>query len=910
MERGSIQNLIIVVLVLLSCVLPFGKTTAQEAEWLNENVRLRGGSQSLEQALDQIAQFGISVSYRNDQLPDQLVSIRGRKMSIRSWLSLILRNTELIYSAVGESRSLVIFPDPELVNNSFTLHGNIYDALSGERLILANIYVKNREQGVSSNEYGQYALYIPGGHLELDISYVGYRKASYDLVLRGDSLLDIRLQPDYDLQQIIVTANTDSMIGVNPDAGGIRIGITETEQLSGPGGESDPIQVVSLLPGIVTGADGIGGINIRGSDASQNLILLDGVPVYNLNHAGGLFSIFNSQAIRRVDLYKNGIPARYGGRLSGVVDVYTRDGNLYQNEIRLSQSLLATRVTAEGPLLEGESSYLVSGRGFGAAALVPSISRNYKRKRGREGEARYRLYDLNFKLNHKLGKNDHLYFSFYKGTDELSNNAEKAERITVLGDAVTVFNYDVLQRSALNVSWGNSVGALRWNHAFDDRLFGNIRITYSDLGLRAGFLRQDSLVEISTNVNQGSRSVGVFESDIQQVGFAFDGQWLPRVGREVRFGGQLNFHRFQPLILGSNDTDLLDDDFEFPEAKIYRPTEFNSYMAYVIRKPDLQFRMGVRAQYWYMGDGKGHFSLSPRLLFTRRLSPSLSMQTTFDATAQAVHLLGSATIGLPTDIWVPSTRDIAPSHSYQVSTGLKTSIGKSWDAELAIYGKKMEGLVEYLNKEDLEGNWEDQVSIGEGQAYGAEFTLRRHRGNIRGWITYTRAKTDRKFDTQVNGGRVFPYRYDRKHSISALISWHPTSRSSLTATWRYGTGAAYSFNLSSYNLPFPVEYEEPREDIPITTERNGFRLPPMHRLDLNYRITLGAKPTSKYKHTFDIGLYNAYDRHNEIYYELRTDYDRVRDELIASRSFVKVFIAPLLPIFSYQLHFRGKRNDK
>lgn len=902
----------LVVLLLLS-----GWLGAQDGTWLDEPLRLRGGRQSLEQALEQIATNAeLTISYRNDQLPEIILELKSRRRTIRQWLERVLRDTELTYAPVGATRGLVIFPDPDIINGRFTLRGNVMDANSGERLILANIYVDNGSQGVSSNEFGQYALSLPGGRLRLRISYVGYRPRDLELVLRRDSVLDIGLKPYLDLQPVIVTASTDSMIGVNPDAGGIRIGMTETEQLSGPGGEADPAQVISLLPGITTGADGIGGINIRGSDASENLILLDGVPVYNLNHAGGLFTVFNTQAIRRVDLYKNGLPARFGGRLAGVVDVHTRNGNLFQNEYYLTQSLLATRATVEGPLVEGESSFLMSGRWFGAAALIPELSRRYKAERGRDGEARYRLYDLNFKLNQKLSSKDHLYFSFYRGVDDLANEAERRQEVTVLGNAGTVFQYDALQRNGLNISWGNAVGALRWTHVFNKKLFGNLNLTYSNLGLRAGFVRQDSLIEKETNVELGSSSTGIYNSDIRQVGLAFDGQWLPRVGREIRFGWQVNRHRFEPLILGSNSEELNREGFLLPPTPSHEPWEVNGYAEFVLRRPDLQFRAGLRGQWWRAARGKSHFTLSPRLLYTRRLSPALIWQSTLDVTAQAVHLLGSATIGLPTDIWVPSTEQVAPARAYQFSTGGLLKVGKSWELESAVYAKQMENLVEYLNREDLSGDWEDQVSIGSGRAYGWEVSLRRRRGKFRGWLAYTLARTERTFGEEVNGGRTFPFRYDRLHSFASLLSWHPNPRSSLTLTWRYGSGAAYSFSLASYGLRVPSIFPDNPEDPELSpfpsfeTDRNGFRLPPVHRLDLNYRFSLKRKPTAKVTHTFDVGVYNAYDRRNELFYELRTEYDSVLDELVATRNFVKIFIAPVLPIFSYQLHWHGDRQKK
>ncbi|MEO0686242.1 MAG: hypothetical protein AAFY76_14690, partial [Cyanobacteria bacterium J06649_11] len=274
-----------------------------------------------------------------------------------------------------------------------------------------------------------------------------------------------------------------------------------------------------------------------------------------------------------------------------------------------------------------------------------------------------------------------------------------------------------------------------------------------------------------------------------------------------------------------------------------------------------------------------------------------------------IHLLRNSTIGLPNDIWVPSTSRVAPSQAFQFSTTIRAKLGKSWASEVAVYFREMTDLVEYLNEPNLTGDWESKVSIGNGSAYGAEFSLRRERGKVRGWIAYTLAKSDRTFDEKINFGKTYPYRFDRLHSISALVSWHPNTRSSLSLSWRFGTGSAYNLNPDDFDFIIDSEIEGEDEFGPFDTDRNALRFPAMHRLDINYRVRLPAPRNAKFTHTFDIGFYNVYDRRNAIYYELVERYERVSSELRANRSFIKIFIAPVLPIFSYQLHFTGRRND-
>ncbi len=877
-----------------------------QASLLERNFSLRGGTYSNREAvLKDLSEQGASFAYRNDHLGEQRLVLAAATQPLAAWLKSLLAETDLTYELSTDGQRVLIFRDPVLLEGRFNIAGLITDRQSGERLIQANVFIPKQQKGVSANEYGFYSLQANGGQLSVRFTYVGYEEKVIDFVLRRDTLLYVQLKPALALSPIVVTALADSLIGVSPEAGGIQLGITETKQMSGPGGEADPIRLASLLPGIVSGADGLGGLSIRGGESSHNLILLDGVPVYNLNHAAGLFSIFNPQAIKRIDLYKNGLPSRFGGRLSGVIDVHTRDGNLYHNELQLSTSLLASRFTAEGPLLKGESSYLVSGRYFWATNFLPQWSRNYKATLGREGAADYQLYDLNFKLNHQIGLNDRLYFSFYSGLDQLSNASFRQDTITTLGDAGTVFRYAIQQIEETDISWGNGVGALRWNHLFNDRFFGNLSLTYSSLRLRSNFAREESLQEIFFNSASSTYAAGIFNSDIRQLGLAFDGQWHPAAGREWRFGLQANAHDFSPVILTSSTERIaLNTEQQYTR---YQPKEGVAYTEYVLRQPGMQFRAGLRAHAWRTDQGGVYFNLLPRLFYHRRLGTKWSWQNTFDATAQPVHLLGSAAIEVPTDIWVPSTHNLAPSKSYQLSSSLRYRLLSDWELEVSAYVKRMEDLLLYQGGSNLNGEWESRMSQGMGEAYGIESSLHKRQGKLRGWLSYTYGKTNRTFDAAINLGRSFPYRFDYRHAATAFITWQVGARATLNLNWRYGSGAAYSFSLESYQLPsVGEEFDDPALQLALVSAKNNYRLPANHRLDVNYRFELKRKPDSRVSHTFDLGLYNAYDRHNPIYYELRTNYRSGRGELIADRSFVQIYIAPLLPIFSYEMHFKGK----
>ncbi|MEM1358968.1 MAG: TonB-dependent receptor, partial [Bacteroidota bacterium] len=384
----------------------------------------------IEKALLKLTTSGAELSYRPDQIPQMVIRVPGGQRTLANWLVFLLRDTELTYekSAAG----YIIFPDPNLFNRSFNVYGNIKDAQSGETLLGAAVQVPKQSQGMLANEYGYYSLRASGGRIVLRFSYIGYRTQEVELVLRRDTLINVRLLPAPELPAVVVRGIPDSTSDLFLTETKISIGKPEVSRLGGPGGEADPLRIARLLPGVETGADGLGGIFIRGSEAGHNLVLLDGVPVYNLNHAAGLFSIFSNHAIRRVDLYRDGFPARFGGRIGGILDVHTRDGNLYESETTIGSSMLAGHFASEGPIEKGQSSYLVTGRYFWIGDVLRRASETYKASLGREGKLNYQVYDVNFKLNQQLSPKGRLYFSFYKGLDTYDNGSFETDTLTLL----------------------------------------------------------------------------------------------------------------------------------------------------------------------------------------------------------------------------------------------------------------------------------------------------------------------------------------------------------------------------------------------------------------------------------------------------------------------------------------------
>ena len=854
----------------------------------------------LEKALIKLREARAELSYRPDQLPQTVVRVPGGKRTLAAWLEFLLKDTEIAFDK--NAAGYYLFPDPELPRQKVNLYGLVMDAESGERLIGAAIQLPGKGVGTLSNEYGFYSLPLRGGRQKVRATYIGYEPLDREILLRADTTLEIRLRPARNLPSVIVRAEPTSKADLYLTDTKTSIGREEVDRLGGPGGEADPLRVARLLPGVESGADGLGGLFIRGSESGHNLVLLDGVPVYSLNHAAGLFSIFSNEAIRRMDLYKDGIPSRFGGRIGGVLDVHTRDGNLYETSMVTGTSLLAAKVTAEGPINVGTSSYLLSGRYFWAGSLVGNASENYKRKLGREGRLDYDVYDINFKANHQLSDDGRLYFSLYRGTDDYSNAAFSSDTVTVLNSAGAVFRYAAPQRRMENVRWTNTVAALRYNHIFGQRLFGNFRLSLSDLSVDAAYERSDSLNQTTNGIFDGDVFSGRYGSDITQLGAAFDGQYSLLSGGNVRFGLEANRHMFTPQ-LSSGEVPLsfhprIED---LDEDRTMHPWELAGYVSMAGKFGGISYQTGLRVQYW--GNESGFLNFSPRLLLAGRFSPSANWRLAYDRTVQSVHLVSSTVIGLPSDTWVPATDAITPSTADQFSATWLQRLGDTYNLEVAAYYRDLRQVVTF-EEGGNRTNWESNLQQGNGFARGLEVTFNRSTPKFRGWISYILAESRRQFTEEVNVGRPFNFRYGRTHGFKLAALYMPTPRFSVSATWRYGSGAHYSLSQETFLLvpPGRVTEDDGLETINLVQERNGVQLPANHRLDVNAQFKIVKLQA---EHVIDFGIYNVYNRHNPIYYDIQTKYESREDQLIANRDFIQVYLAPITPTFAYRVRFGG-----
>ena len=857
----------------------------------------------LEKALLKLTDNGAELSYRPDQLPQLAIRVPGGRRTLPQWLGFLLRDTDLIFRA-GPAGYLVL-PDPNLRERTFTVHGMITDAGSGERLIGAAVQQLGSDRGALANEYGFYSLDAGGGRQRLRVSYTGYQPREFDLVLRGDTVLNVALRVDGLLPQIEVRANSTSKNDLFLTESEVSIRQSEVSRVNGIGGEADILNVARLLPGVTSGANGVGGLSIRGSSSGHNLVLLDGVPVYNVNHAGGLFSIFNDAAIRRADVYKDGLPARFGGRIGGVLDVHTRDGNLYQPELTLGSSLLAASVTGEGPIRQGKSSFLAAGRYFWGGELLGRFSELNKAQRGQQGRIDYDVYDLNFKLNQQVGKDGRLYASLYRGTDNFANGARRQDQVTVLTQAGAVLDYTATQRREEQARWGNTVGALRYNHLFTDRFFANFRLSYSDLFVRAGFVRADSLWEANNERLTQSTSSGQFGSEIRQIGAAFDGQYNLAPGLLLRFGLSGDGYRFLPQIR----TSVLPLEQQ-PALEKLSPrngsaaSQFATYASLTGRFGWLRYRAGLRHVSW-RNQSLARRYLLPRLLVGGRIGERNHWRLTYDRLVQPIHLISTTVIGLPSDVWVPAGPGLSPSRSEQFGAQFNRTLGKGWDLQLAAYERRLSDLADYVYGEthpEISAN----ISQGNGFARGVETTVSYAGQRLRGWLSYTLANSRRQFDDRINLGRPFSFQFDRTHALKLLLSYDLTPRTNVTATWRAESGSFFSFGEQAFVVASPGDEADLGAVVTVVRDKNSLSLPAHHRLDVNFQIQLGKPERENVRHLLNVGIYNLYSRHNPVFYDLRSRYFSRGFDLVKERNFVQIFFGGALPTLSYRLNLRGK----
>lgn len=780
-----------------------------------------------------------------------------------------------------------VFCLSSLIAQNHTISGYIYDETNGEALIGANIFSAGNQSGTQSNTYGFYSITLPADSIDLVFSYVGYQHQRHSFLLRSDTSINIELAPTTTLETVEVQAGKLERIEESSQMSTIDVPIEQIKAVPALLGETDVLKTLQLLPGVQSGGEGQSGIYVRGGSPDQNLILLDGVPVYNASHLFGFFSVFNADAIKDVKLIKGGFPARYGGRLSSVVDINMKEGNSRELKGTVSIGLVASRLTLNGPIVKDRTSFIVSVRRTYIDLLMRPLIKSTFRQDGTEGNFGYYFYDLNAKVNHRISERDRIFFSVYTGDDKFYFRQKEIERS------------DFLDYSDVGLGWGNITSAARWNRQWTPQLFSNTTLTYSRYRLFTGveygteYPQTNDLDLISLN----------YDSGIRDWGLKIDFDYLPEPNHYIKFGGNITLHRFNPGLfkLRQIETDI---DYRFSEdigQEEVIAQEFYLYAEDDFKITDqLKINGGLHLS-GFLVDGKLYPSLQPRLSARYLLPNSSSLKLAFSTMQQNIHLLAFEGIGLPTDLWVPSTQSVKPQNSWQVAAGYAKSIGSDYELSVEGYYKQMSNVLSYQDGEGVfdVSDWQERVTQGKGYSYGMEVFLQKKRGRFNGWLGYTLSWTMREFE-DLNFGERYPFRYDRRHDISAVGIYEISDKLSFSGTWVYGTGNAITLPIARYagtqeNHRFYREFE-------YYGKRNDFRMKAYHRLDVNLSI---KKQRKNYMRTFTFGFYNAYSNKNPFFVFLSNDYtyNPNTNTYEYKEAFKQLSLFPIIPYVTWTADF-------
>ncbi|HEY0652457.1 MAG TPA: TonB-dependent receptor [Chryseosolibacter sp.] len=759
---------------------------------------------------------------------------------------MLLKPKWIVIALLAWSSSLIAY------SQKITINGTVRDRASKESLIGATIFCPQLKVGTTSNAYGFYSITVPASDsVILVVSYVGYQSQVLSIMGAVNHTADIALEAGEQLKEVEIVESRIEHATESSRMATIDVPIAQIKGTPALLGEVDVLKVLQLMPGVQSGTEGSSGLYVRGGGADQNLILLDGVPVYNASHLFGFFSVFNADAINHVELVKGGFPARFGGRLSSVVNMTMKEGNTEKVKAEGSIGLIASKLTVDGPVGNKQSSFLISARRTYLDAVVRPVQKLILDK---DEVAGYYFYDLNAKINHRINAANRLFLSLYTGHDKgVSNNTNHSS---------AEFESST-ETQKYRLRWGNITAAARWNAIISPQMFSNVSATYSryQFSIRAQSERTHTTQD--TTMRQFYSSD--YSSGISDVGLKAEFEYFPSLSHTLRFGAHATHHAFTPgaVALTSNvSIDTVAGATRKPARELAAYIEDDFFVSRAIR-----FNLGIHAA-GFAVDNSFYSSLQPRLATRVLLNSKVACKLSYVWMTQFIHLLTNSGIGLPTDLWVPATGRVQPQHSTQASAGLAWDKDDDYELTIEGYYKEMRGLIEYQdgsNYLDVQSDWQDKIVSGRGESYGIELFAHRKTGKISGWLGYTLSWANRKFP-DINQGAWFPYRYDRRHDIEIVSAYKPKPSKDISVSWLFGTGNAVTLPKASYlQLQDFARQWTIYEPIEYYGGRNNFRMRPYHRLDVSYAVRKKKKWGER---SWTFSIYNVYNRKNPFFLQV------------------------------------------
>ena len=796
-------------------------------------------------------------------------------------------------------------------SQNITISGYVENADNSERLINATVFnATNTRYGTVTNIYGFYSLTVPAGNIKFTASYVGFETFILEFEATKDTVINVNLMSSTDIGQVVITADGNQVQSTQMST--IDVPISAVRKMPVLFGEVDVLKTIQLLPGVQSGSEGTSGIYVRGGGPDQNLILLDGVPVYNANHLFGFFSVFNGYAINDISLIKGGFPSRYGGRLSSVIDIRMKEGNMKKFSGEASVGVIASKFTIEGPIVKDKTSFIISGRRTYLDALTAPFIKLASAIATLDGSSFYGgyfFYDLNAKINHKFSDKDRIYLSGYFGKDKAYTSYSSS-----WSEDYSSTDFDL--------HWGNATGAFRWNHIFGSKLFANTTLTYSNYLFVTAVDEEFRYTWLGAATKEEWKMK--YSSGIEDIAAKMDFDYSPNSFHKVKFGLTTIYHTFKPgisaLKFSNAESDIaVDTTYGNKDISGY---EFGGYIEDDFRIGNrLKINAGVRGTALQMPDTL-FYSVEPRLSMRVLISDNFSVKASYAQMSQYLHFLTNSTVGLPTDLWLPATRLAPPEHSTQYALGVAINLPYNLEFSIEGFYKDMKGLIEYkegesffssVSDENSGDAWENKVEIGNGVSKGLEFFLQKKSGKWNGWIGYTFSRATRQF-TDISFGEVFPFSYDRPHDLSIVLLYKINDNIDVGATWVFGTGYPVTLAQQRY-LPvnmvenkinqqtgYDYYYYSDAQSVEYYGGRNNFRLPNYHRLDLGINFT---KENKLGERTWSVSVYNFYNRKNALFVDFNGVFLGVSDgNSQFKRQLFKYSLFPLIPSLTYSLKFK------
>ena len=762
--------------------------------------------------------------------------------------------------------------------NTYTISGYVQEEATGETLIGVNIFDQATLTGTISNEYGFYSITLDEGDYNIIYSFIGLETNIQKVNLSKNIRLNVSLNTKTILtNEVVITSEKEDKNIQSSSMSQTKLQVKNIKQIPVILGEIDVIKSAQLLPGIQSGGEGNSALYVRGGGPDQNLILLDEAIVYNASHLFGFFSVFNADAIKDINVIKGGMPAEYGGRLSSVLDISMKDGNNKKYEADGGIGLLSSRLTLQGPIQKNKSSFIVSGR----RTYVDVLSRPFMNDDNAFSGSGYYFYDLTTKVNYRISDKDRIYLSGYFGRDVFSFNNTNSG-------------------IGIEIPWGNATTSLRWNHLFNDKLFLNTSIIFSDYRFQFNIEQSEFELKIFSGINDWNTKI--------------DFLYQPNQRHTVKFGSNYTYHEFTPGNASGRSGEVvfepdeifkqysnegaiyISDDFELnDDLKIHAGLRYSSFQ----HSGYISFRDYIKNEIKLNNNNYRH--IEPRLSFRYKLNNTSSLKGAYTQNYQYIHLASTSSVSLPTDLWVPSSYNIKPKFADQYAIGyFKNMKDNIYETSIEVYFKEMTNLIEYkegvLPEDNTNSSSDDAFVFGDGDSYGVELLIRKNKGKTTGWIGYTLSKTTRYFD-DINNGVAFPAKYDRRHDLSMTITHKLSEKWTLSGVFVYATGNAITLPTERYMIGGNIYTEH--------TTRNGFRMDPYHRLDIGATYT--PKKKKRFNSSWNFSIYNVYSRKNPyfIYFDLRApegqDGNIQTGNLMPKAYEVSIF--PILPSVTWNFNF-------